>query len=270
MKIINIENGKKKIYIQEKDLRSFVVSPTLEIPRILLQRIMTYSVHNLNNSKKFIEFDDPIIVEFLDNIDWIVDFRTIYNLSYEEFVSYRKENIERCNNFLHKYNESLCNGVALDEAYDMYKLYDYKVQDLVDILNLKKGLNTIDLPCIPDFKGFHIEDSNNELEAYQTLNPLRILIRKKNGDVLNIKDEQFEAFVKQVLNQLIKTSFDSNDFFNDKYRIIKNISEDKKSYIVTLRTMDYEAKYDKDPEENKVQKNYLIKNLTNFFKKRKN
>ena len=87
MKIVNIENGKKKIYVQRNDLMMMMQLDSL-IPAEVMEKVFSkVFIVTDDNRFEFEEFVEPGSVEFFEACDWIVDFRYYKNMTEEEIMT---------------------------------------------------------------------------------------------------------------------------------------------------------------------------------------
>lgn len=87
MKIVNIEDGKKKVYVQLNDVMMLMQLDSL-IPAEVMDKIFSkVFIVTDENRFEFAEFVEPSTVEFFEGCDWIPDFRHYKNMTQEEIIA---------------------------------------------------------------------------------------------------------------------------------------------------------------------------------------
>jgi len=78
MKILDYSTGKEKIYVQKNDIM-YLNQTDLSIPASIFMKIFGNGVTIIDNSNRFefVEFTNSHEIEFLKNIDWIIDYNKV-------------------------------------------------------------------------------------------------------------------------------------------------------------------------------------------------
>ena len=75
MKIFNVENGVKKVYVQMNDIMMLTHSD-ISIPASIIEKVFSdVVIVNDSNRMNFVEFTQPNEVEYFDYLDWIIDYK---------------------------------------------------------------------------------------------------------------------------------------------------------------------------------------------------
>ena len=75
MKIVNIEDGKKKVYVQLNDIMMMMQFGSTIPSEVMEKHFMNMFIVTDENRFEFSEFTDPHTVEFFEQCEWIPDFR---------------------------------------------------------------------------------------------------------------------------------------------------------------------------------------------------
>ena len=122
-------NYSNKIYIQVIDLM-WLNTLNIDMPGIVRKSIFNIGYKLINNSisnTDFIYFEDNEIIKYFNNLDWIIDYDEVKDLSLYELTVYRNNVKKECNNLIKEYN-----GM---DYYD--KLKNWLLRDRINYLNIK-------------------------------------------------------------------------------------------------------------------------------------
>lgn len=144
MKIIT----NNSIYVQKNDI-AYLNSSTLEIPASIFMKVFNKDVVIIDDSNRyeFVEFNAPEEIEFLKNIDWIIDYNEVKNLSLEEIISLGQNIADEKNSIARHFN-----SMELEERKENMNMVsecenlDFKIYSLRDFLWFKQGHLNFDLP----------------------------------------------------------------------------------------------------------------------------
>ena len=76
MKIFNVENGIKKVYVQMNDI-AMLIHSDLPVPASIYEKIYSGTViTDDSNRMDFVEFNQPSDIKFFESLDWIVDYKS--------------------------------------------------------------------------------------------------------------------------------------------------------------------------------------------------
>lgn len=130
MKIFSKEGSKEVVYIQYKDLK--LLSESAQIPKDIKNKFpQSIFVYIISNEDKYFKFDDPVIVEFMKKIYYIVDFNKFKNLSQQEiFLEYKetRDKIKKIENKLnHMSKKQRKNQKGLYDAYYILLYYEKEI-----------------------------------------------------------------------------------------------------------------------------------------------
>ncbi len=148
MKILNKEQNKLVLYIQEKDLKA-IASLEEKTPWYLNGLLSQFGdYHNYGPSdNNWHRITGPKKIKFLDSLDWINDYRELRELSPEELKTRITEISSQIEGETHTYMHSL-NPKQKNESGLRRKKLNQQVKDLHDFLAAKTG--KIEPPTLPD------------------------------------------------------------------------------------------------------------------------
>lgn len=260
MKIFNIENGIEKLYIQQEDLMN--LCDTTRIPQSIYD-IYKFSLIYCKSNKDFIEYTNPKDIEYLNSIDWILDYREYSLKSIEELTILAKHYEIKINELANTYNdmsrkERIKNyNLKLEHDYLTYKYYS-----LIYLINIKNNKEVIKLPEKKDYKGITFLDNKHNYIMYASLDSDVYIIERR--DLKNIKED--EIIPNEFINKCIKYILFYNDdkdiesitpYYDEKeknvkIKISKNIKtlEESTNDLIELKSNDS-----------------LVKKLVNKFKR---
>lgn len=263
MKINNLENGRKKVYVQMNDI-AMLNHTDISIPTSILKKISTDVVTvNDSNRMDFVEFTEPNEIEFFENLDWIIDYKQIRYLSEKEIKSKEKEIANEMNKIA-----NIINSMTEDERKNKqfliqkYELLDYKKKCLAEILLNKQESKQILFPVVPDSDGFSfVGDDEYEYEIRASLDPNKILLFRKDGKKLSNDDRISREFFQMGISIAIMERNKQNAFVGD-YEMSKFLTEDNQHLIVEFKVKSYEEQEKKQKEEKGIKR--LAKRLFNM------
>ncbi len=187
MKIVNIEDGKKKVYVQLNDLMMMMQFDSL-IPSEVMEKVFeNIFIVTDENRFEFKEFVEESTVEFFEACDWILDFRKYKNMTQEEIINDGQAIAEEMNGLAQKWNNMTeMEREEHSEFMSRYERLEFKMKSTAEILWTKQGHRVMPFPVVPDYEGFKFaEHEGCPYVAQQGLNPLQVLIFRTDGKKLN-------------------------------------------------------------------------------------
>ena len=146
MKIFNNENGVEKIYVQQNDLKILFDYEEQAIPHMIFQKFFTeIGFFDSETLMEFIEFDDPIEVDFFKNLNWLIDYNDYIQLDNRE-LKFQTQSISQ---EIAKILENYDNTEDEEEKYWLLQecnLKKYMLECINEIFELKIGQSEIVLP----------------------------------------------------------------------------------------------------------------------------
>ncbi len=253
MKILNVENGVKKIYIQINDI-AMLNHTDIPMPASIDAVIVDDS-----NRMNFVEFTQPKEVEFFESLNWVVDYKQIRYLSEEEMKEVEQEIANEMNEIANRLNsmtdEEKRNNQSLIQRH---KLLDYKMKYLAEILWFKQGHKQMPFPIVPDSDGFSFAgDDNCEYEIRASLEPNKILLFRKDGKKLSNDDRIPQGFLQMGMSIAIMEKNEKNTFFGD-YEMSNSLTEDNQYFVTEFKVKSYDNSHE---EQNKVKVEKGLKRL---------
>lgn len=143
-------------YVQKKDIMFLFSQLDIPIPTSIMNRMfesddsdknLEFLVINENNKEEFVSFTRPKEISFFQDLDWIVDYNEVKNLSLDESIQLGQAIATERNDIAKKYN-----AMSKDEQnqnlnmLDRYYLLGYKMQSLADIIFFRQGCTSFSLP----------------------------------------------------------------------------------------------------------------------------
>lgn len=244
MKIFNKENDREKVYVQLYDIME-LIQLSNSIPASIIDKTVGKKmlIVNNDNGNDFIEFDDPIEIEFFKSVEWIIDFKKFRDLTPEELKLLIEESVKDANEITEEYNNYSDDEKLKDlDLHNRYNVIRLKNEDLKKLYFMKEGKYQPSFPLVPDSDGFSLgnDDPSNPYKISVSLDPTKYLFYRTDGKQLKSDENIPENFIQTGLCLAFMNRNDipssgnceiSYDFSPDnKYLIINTrISEQKKS-----------------------------------------
>lgn len=287
MKIFNEENGVKKVYVQLNDIMMMMHLDSL-IPSEVFDKVFSdVFIVTDENRFEFKEFVEPGTVEFFEGCDWIPDFKQYKNMSFEEFVNDGQEMADEQNEIADKWNAMNVNQRKNNQKLlTRYERLEHKLKSCGEILHTKRGLRVMPFPVVPDSDGFKVNNDDCIYMAQQGLNPLQVLVFRKDGKAMDRKNEILPVGLIQAAESiLINDNLEHNEYF-DEIESTRSLSEDNKYFIMTFKIipkdLDVEEKLEdqmsnvndnsnvRTSSSNPNKPKSLIKRITDWIMKKSN
>lgn len=259
MKIFNIENGIKKIYVQMNDI-IMLFHFNKQIPASILEKVFTGTIIvDDSNKMKFIEFTQPNEIRFFKSLDWIIDYKKTINLSEEEIKIKKQEISNEINKIANKFNSmSDKNKKNNQSLVQKHNLLSYKMKYLTEILYIKQGRHQIELPIVPDSDGFSLD--GNDICDYKiksSLDPNKVLLFRKDGKKLSNDEKIPQNFLQTGISIALIKRYKNNI---GEYEINNYLTEDNQYFVTEFKIKNYDNNYE-EKEEKGIKK--LIKRIFN-------
>lgn len=260
MKILNVENGVRKMYVQAKDL-FFILNSGLFIPRSIGVSILD-KIGNITemDGNQYCTFTNDADIEFLSNVDCIVNYKEYRNLEPGELSMVAKDIEVKINDLEEAYDTLTPEEQDINND-DLLKIdrLAYKKKGIDDLINYKIGEGNLSFPLAIDDDGFKFGgDFSYEMRA--SLDPNKLLLFKTDGSVFSDDDVVPKGFIETGIGIALMDS--SEAFIAGDYTVNKYLSEDKKYLIIEFDFKEYKKELDSaEPvkEENGVRK--LVKRI---------
>lgn len=162
MKIIT----KNAVYVQKNDL-AYLNRTNLSIQASIFMKIYGNDILIIDDSNRFEfeKFEDDSEISFFSELDWIIDYNSVKDLSYDEFVEMGQSIAQSRNQIAQQFN-----SMSEDERKKNFgmvtqcELLDFKIHSLRDILWFKQGYLKMTLPEDFDYpEGFVSKKSIKKL-----------------------------------------------------------------------------------------------------------
>ncbi|MGN1371224.1 MAG: hypothetical protein ACI4XM_02990 [Candidatus Coprovivens sp.] len=240
MKIVNIENGNKKVYVQLNDVMMLMQLDSL-IPAEVMDKVFSkVFIVTDDNRFEFAEFTEPSTVDFFESCDWIPDFRYYKNMSEEEIIADGQMIADEMNSIGVKWNAM--SDQERDKNEDLLTRYhrlEFKMHSTAEILWTKQGHRIMPFPIVPDFEGFKVAEKEGcPYVAQQGLNPLQVLIYRIDGTSLDSKRERFsQGLIQASESILINDNLEHNEFFGNSFERMRFVSDDGKYLVISFKIL---------------------------------
>ena len=135
-------------YIQKHDL-TFLNKYEVQIPASILIRLTSDDITLMNDSEKFefVKFDSSSEINFFQNVDWIINYDDVKNLSEKEIIELCQSIEKEKKLLLKQFNLTTNHEVKnISEIYNRCELMDFKIYSLRNILFFKQGYIEMQLP----------------------------------------------------------------------------------------------------------------------------
>ena len=251
------------VYVQKNDI-AFLTHTDIRIPSSIFMKVFGDGVVIIGNSNRweFVKFEGKDEIEFFKQLDWIIDYNNVKNLNEEEFIKMGQLIVEEKNKIAKEYNE-----MSIEECqknYNMvlqYEMLEHKMYSLRDILWFKKGQLEMDLPLIPDEKGFSfVGNDDYKYQIKSSIDPNKLLLFRKDGKPLTSEDVISPIFIQTGMSIAIMKKQEKDEFFGN-YEVNKYLTDDNQYLVIEFKV----KSHDFEQEEKSSKK--LIKKIRTILKK---
>lgn len=135
-------------YVEKNDI-GYLNQTDLAIPDSIFTEVFGNDIVIIDDSNKyeFVEFDKLEEIEFFKDIDWIIDYSEVKDLSEEEMIALSQSIIEEKNDIAQRFNSMLPEEKEKNmNMVSQCELLDFKIYSLRDILWFKQGHIKMELP----------------------------------------------------------------------------------------------------------------------------
>ena len=175
MKIIT----KDAAYVQKNDI-TFLNNTDIPIPASIFLKMFGTGVVIIDDSNRyeFMKYEEKDEIEFFKNLDWIIDYNEVKDLTEEEFIKFGQSIADEKNAIAKKFNamsneEKENNMNMVSEC----ELLDFKMYSLRDILWFKQGHLKMTLPKIEES---YIETNEPTDNSKGIKKLVKTIFKKKN------------------------------------------------------------------------------------------
>ena len=182
MEILNVENGKEKLYIQKRDIAYFN-GTNYTIPTFLYLKMLNRVIQITDyNQDEFIIFEEPEHIEFFKNINYILDWNEYKKMSLTELKSKASETLNlykiKTNEYNSMYKELQSSNQHLDKEC---KNLDYMMNAIEEIYLIKTKPKEINFPQVPSSNDFKFTPNNLPYEMSAGILLDTIFLYRKDG-----------------------------------------------------------------------------------------
>jgi len=132
------------VYVQKNDI-AFLNQTDLDVPASIFLKIFGGGI--TRNRYDFIKFEDSVEMEFFRDIDWIVDYDEVKDLTDEQIIELGKDLSNQKNEIAKSFNSMSMEEQMenMDMFYQCEKL-DFKMYSLRDLIWFRQGKLQFELP----------------------------------------------------------------------------------------------------------------------------
>lgn len=166
------------VYVQKNDM-GFLNQTDLAIPVSIFMKVFGNGITIIDDSNRFefVKFEEASEIEYFKNLDWIVDYDSIKDLSEEQIIELGQMVAQERNRIAQTYNVMSKD----DREKNMHMIaecekLDFKMYSLRDVIWFKKGQFKITLPDGVDYPEMH-----NKVEKKGLRRLLKRFSRKTNS-----------------------------------------------------------------------------------------
>lgn len=151
-------------YVQKKDI-DYLKQSDLKIPEFIFIKVFGTNIDQ-NNDYEFVKFLKPNEIKYFKELDWIIDYYQVKNLSEDEIINLIKITAEELNKIAEKFNKMT--PIKKERHLDMItrcELLDYKMNSLRDALWFKQGHINVQLPVIFDYESCYNKKEKKKFKS---------------------------------------------------------------------------------------------------------
>ncbi len=167
MKIITNDSA----YVQKNDI-SYLNLSDLPIPASIFMKVFGNGVTIINDSNRydFVKFDEESEIEYFKDLDWMIDYNEVKDLSEDEIIKLAESIGEEQDKIATTFN-SMAEEERKNHADMVTKcdLLEFKFYSLRDVLWFKQGHIPMELPEGVDYP-----------EGYAQEKSIKKLLKRKN------------------------------------------------------------------------------------------
>lgn len=136
------------VYVQKNDI-AYLNQTDLAIPASIFMKVFGNGIVIIDDSNRyeFVKFEAPEEIEFFNDINWMIDYNEVKDLSEEETIALGQSIAEEKNNIAQRFNSMT--PEERKENMNMVsqcELLDFKMYSLRDVLWFKQGHIKMELP----------------------------------------------------------------------------------------------------------------------------
>ena len=204
MKIINVEDGKEIVYVQNKDLLRL---KDLKRP-LPVDVVSAISIVNENNLLEFVSFKSEEAINLFIGSDWILNYREAMLLSESEIKIIGNKLAAEINRISTVYYELEPEEQKNEE--DLVSLYffkKHKLEDLANVLKIKKGLLSLKLPERPDYYNNILQGfENRDYYLVMGFNPNQFFIYRKDKKPFQEKENLPASLIDSAILAVVASN----------------------------------------------------------------
>lgn len=149
MKLFHTEEGKETVHVQMQDIMYLMSETDRPIPATIVEKVFARGTVIVNDANRFdfVGFDEPHVVKFFRDQEFIIDFDQYKGLSDEQLEEEVQKLATRANEIAQKWN-----GMKPEEREEHFSLYsehknlDYMIKFLSEIYAVKHGKRKMPFP----------------------------------------------------------------------------------------------------------------------------
>lgn len=247
MKILNNENEVEQIYIQVKDILK-IYQIYHKRPSFLNNIFFNNIIIEDKNEKDFIKLSKKEEIDYFNQFDWIVDYKTIKNLKSNQLKLLFEQYSNMMNELINKIKSFKQDNPERKKLQLEYDLLLYKIKDTHSIFGNSINENTLPLPLVVDSNKdkYIIKYYKQKYKMELCLDPNTVILSKEDSSTFNKSDLSKDIFSLCHSIMILKEKIlDNFHFTTYDY----NLSTDKKRIIIHFFTKNYYDYHDTNIKE---------------------
>lgn len=244
MKIFNVEDGKRVVYIQLKDLDK-IFELDYDIEEEDAWDLDIYGEYAFNPTD-FIRIDKSNLVDYIKELDWIVDYSSFENLS-EDVLTEIKNNYERefTKGFL-VYSKKLLrikDKVVTNRIKKDLEKLEYKYFSIIDVMYAKIGKSPELFPrVINGEKTPLFKYNSSKYDVYPTLTENAFIVKRKDNGIIDRDDMDLELLLEILKYNLgnLRYNFNYVEEYDDNqvyvtFKVYEDLYTNKSKKVLSCK-----------------------------------
>ena len=269
MKIFNIEDGNKKVYVQLNDIMMMMQYEHIIPGEVMSKQFSRPFIVGDENRFNFVEYTDPLTIEYFEQCDWIPDYKKYRDLTEEEIIELGQQIAKKMNEIATTWN-----AMTVEQRKDNQKLdsehekLEFKMHSLAEIIWTKQGRRKMPFPIVPDCDGFVLDNEDCSYIVRQGINPTQVLIYRKDGNAIDAENEVIsQGLIQAAESLLVDANLNTNEYFGDFDRT-SELTKDGKYLVITFNIVP-EKDVVKQVSQSNNEKMTLAKRIKNYISKKR-
>ncbi len=150
MKVFNEVNGKEVVNVQINDIAFLSNATDIAIPASIFTKVFSgVVIVDDSNRFDFVQFEEPLEINFFKSMEWIIDYNKYMAFSDEELEKQFNEEVQAIDKIVDTYNAMSKEEKSKNQHLILdYECRKYKVDFINQIGLVKEGKSEISIPEI--------------------------------------------------------------------------------------------------------------------------